>query len=124
MLYPSCPGISLQQQMTCPHRSTNLSGGGAYPSNQQQQQATVQSGRFREQSSLQQHQHSVSFNFDENYLYPTANTLPLGGSMLPIPRNYRQSIIQRIIPQCKFSIFDLMAFSDSHEDHSVPLRAS
>ncbi|CAH8576550.1 unnamed protein product [Schistosoma intercalatum] len=97
VLYPSCPGISLQQQMTCPHRSTHLSGGSAYPSNQQQQQATVQSGRFREQSSLQQH--SVSFNFDENYLYPTANTLPLGGSMLSIPRNYRQSIIRRIIPQ-------------------------
>ncbi|CAI2731318.1 unnamed protein product [Schistosoma spindalis] len=98
--HPSYRGISLQQQMTYPHRSTNLSGGAAYPPNpQQQQQATIQSGRSREQSSLQQHQHSISFNFDENYLYPTANTFPLGGSMLSIPRNYRQSVIKRIIPQ-------------------------
>uniref|UniRef100_A0A5K4FE73 Rap guanine nucleotide exchange factor 2 n=1 Tax=Schistosoma mansoni TaxID=6183 RepID=A0A5K4FE73_SCHMA len=97
VLHPSCRGISLQQQMTCPYRSTHLSGEGAYPP--YQQQATVQSGHFREQSPSQQHQHSVSFNFDENYLYPTVNTLPLGGSMLSIPRNYRQSVIQRIIPQ-------------------------
>ncbi|XP_018652625.1 putative pdz domain containing guanine nucleotide exchange factor, pdz-gef [Schistosoma mansoni] len=115
VLHPSCRGISLQQQMTCPYRSTHLSGEGAYPP--YQQQATVQSGHFREQSPSQQHQHSVSFNFDENYLYPTVNTLPLGGSMLSIPRNYRQSVIQRIIPQCKFSIFDLMAFLDPHENH-------
>ncbi|CAH8531984.1 unnamed protein product [Schistosoma turkestanicum] len=105
-----------QQMMTCPYWPSHTSGAsGAYPSNQQHQhqnqQATVHSARSRDQSSLlqqqqQQHQHSTSFNSDENYLYPTANTVPLGGGggggggpLLSIPRNYRQSTIQRIIPQ-------------------------
>ncbi|CAH8574133.1 unnamed protein product [Heterobilharzia americana] len=100
--HQSCQGISSQQQMSCTYWHPN-STGGSYTA-QQNQQVTVSSARSREQPSLQQQkqqqqQNLASFTSDENYLYPTANTHPIGGPVLSIPRHYRQSTIQRINPQ-------------------------
>ncbi|KAH8858329.1 Rap guanine nucleotide exchange factor 6 [Schistosoma japonicum] len=101
MLHPACRSISPQQQASFPYWHVSSSGGGSYLTNQQQ--AAVPPTRFKDQPSLQQRQqqeqHSAPFNSDENYFYPTANTHPLGGPMLSMPRHYQQSTIQRIIPQ-------------------------
>nr|CAH8860075.1 unnamed protein product [Trichobilharzia regenti] len=112
-----------QQMSSCAYWHANNSSGGPYTTtqhhqhHQQQQQQQQQVGMLstrssREQSLLQQQQQQQrqtqqqqqnSLNSDENYLYPTANTHPLGGGgggghIISIPYHFKQSTVQKINP--------------------------